>query len=113
MQIIRTLFIALIAVWCVTFLANFARIQFFLWQVRADRGIHLVAEPHVCVWRAAAHVHGDRGGWTLFLLADAPEGTRPVIYFPTWPLVPAALGIVIFAALSLFDGRSRRVSDSG
>jgi hypothetical protein len=101
MKALRTIAISALAIWCMLFLYRFADTQHFLWEARSDRGIHLLGEPHICVWRAFAHAHGEHDGWTFFLLGDSPEGTRPVFYFPAWPLAAASAGVLVFAGLSI------------
>jgi hypothetical protein len=110
MRTLRTIMVVPLAVLCVLFLVRFARIQYSLWQVRDGPGLYLVAEPQICVYRAFMHEHRERHGWTLFLLADVPEGTRPVFYFPTWPLAVASVGVLIYAGFAIFEWSDKRVA---
>ena len=87
----------------VLFLIRFVHIQYQLWQMRDGPGLYLIAEPHICVYRAFTREHGERDGWSLFLLTDAPEGTRSVFYFPTWPLAVASVGFLIYAAFPILE----------
>lgn len=105
----RIIVVVPLAVLCGIFLVCYTRIECLLWQMRDDRGIHLLAEPHVCVYRAFTHNHGERDGWTLFLLTDAPEGTRSIFYFPTWPLAIASVGVLVYATFTMFEWRGKRV----
>jgi hypothetical protein len=108
MRPLRTIVLIAVAFASLAVLVRYARDEFFLWNVCDDTAIDLIAVPHVCIYRAYTHEHGECDGWTLFLLTDSPEGTRPIAYFPTWPLVVAAAVLLIYA----FFGIVRRPSSS-
>ena len=110
MRTLRTLLLIPLAVLSAFFLFGYVRAVVWMWEGRDDRGIRLLGEPHVCVYRAFTHGHGERNGWTPFLLADAPEGTRAVFYFPSWPFAVAALGVLTYGAFIVFDQSERRVA---
>src|SRR5258708_5340029 len=109
MRTLRTILIAVLALCCIVFLFPFVHTHYFLSHARDARGIHFLAEPHICVYRPFTHAHGERDGWTFFLLADSPEGTRPVFYFPTWPLAVVSAGVLIHAAFSIFESSDKSV----
>ena len=109
MRIFSVILFGSLAILCATFIFRFVSIERDLWQMCEPRDISLLGLPHVCVYRAWAHQHGEHDGWTLFLLADCPEGTKPVVYFPTWPLALAAGGILIYALHEVFSHGYRSV----
>ena len=45
------------------------------------------------------------------MLADAPEGTRSIFYFPSWPFAFAAAGVLIYVAITMCE-RSETIDDS-
>jgi hypothetical protein len=69
-----------------------------------------LSEPHVCIFRGDTQEHGEHGGWRAFMLTDAPEGTRPIFYFPSWPFAAAAAGVLGFAAYSIYEQTRKRVA---
>ncbi len=110
MRIFRFILLGSLAILCATFIFRFVSIERDLWQMCEPRDISLLGLPHVCVYRAWTHQHREHDGWTLLLLADSPEGTKPIVYFPTWPLVIAAGGFLIYALHELFNQGDRRVA---
>lgn len=108
MRTLHNILMVPLAVLCAFFLIRFARIEYALWQMRDGAGFRLLAEPHICVYRAFTRERKERDGWTFFLLADPPEGTRAVFYFPTWPAVVASAGLLAYAVFILFDRKDRR-----
>lgn len=109
MRTIRTLFLIPLTVISAFFLFEYVRAVAWMWEARDAPGIHLLIEPHVCVYRAFTHGHGERDGWTPLLLTDPPEGTRAVFYFPSWPFAVAAVGTMAYGASTIFDKRERHV----
>ena len=108
MKVLRTIFIAVLAVLCGGFLLRFAQYEYSYYRASDSPGIYLLTDPHICVYRAFAHAHGESDGWTFFLSGDAPEGTVPVFYFPTWPFAVMSAGVLIYAAFSTFRWNSKQ-----
>lgn len=91
-------------------LAGFAKEEYWMWLARDDRGIHLLVEPRVLVFRDARAGHDDRVGWTLFYTGEPDNGFRVVSSFPSWPMVTGAAAFLIYAAASIFKWRDRHVA---
>ena len=89
-------------------LVGFAREEYWMWLARDDRGIHLLAEPRVLVFRDERVEHDDRIGWTLFYSGEPDNGIRVVSSFTSWPLATVAPGFFIYAAVSIFEWSDKR-----
>jgi hypothetical protein len=114
MRTLRATFLLLLAASSIPFLFGYGRAIYPMWDARS--GVHsiydfgLLIEPHVTVFRAYTHAHGERDGWSLFWVYDVPEGTRPVVYFPCWPFAVLALAALINGGFVLFDYHERRAA---
>jgi hypothetical protein len=78
MRKFRTILLAALVVPSVVFLFGYGRVVCWMWQASDYHSIGLLAEPHVCIFRAYTHEHGEHGGWRVFMLTDSPEGTRSI-----------------------------------
>src|SRR5713101_4370386 len=107
MRTLRTIILMPFAALSVLVLIGYGRAIYPMWDARSgehhlyDAG--LLTEPHVTVFRAYTHAHGERDGWSLFWVYEVPEGTRSVVYFPCWPFAAAALGVLVYAGFAIFE----------
>src|SRR5690349_14512899 len=70
----------------------------------------LRSDINVVVWRPFPQFEAwATSGWKLFHYGDAPEGTKAIVYFPSWYLfVPiAGLWVGVFVSMAPALGRSR------
>ena len=112
LRTIRAIFPLGLAGLSILFLIGYGRAIYPIWDGRSGdhhlSDLGLLTEPHVVVYRAYCHRCGERDGWSLFWVFDAPEGTRPVLYFPSWPLAIVAFGALIYAGFAIYDQSGRR-----
>ena len=73
-----------------------------LWQVLGEPGLNLFTWPQVVVWRAYRHAPGVQDGFSLFLVANPPEGTVDILNFPSWWVAAASAGILVFTGSTVF-----------
>jgi len=106
MRTFRTIVFVALVVPSVVFLFGYARIVCWMWQASDYHSIGLLAEPHLCIFRAEEH--GARSGWEAFMLTDAPEGTRSIFYSPSWPFALAAAGVLVYSPIAIFRRRPNK-----
>lgn len=96
----------------VVMLRAFVREQIFLWPAREEgAGLYLLFEPQFRVFRLS------NGGIGVWLAAtgepDPAEVSKVLVSMPAWLPAGLSIGILIYAALAVFDFANREPENSG
>ena len=112
MRVLRMTPLIIAALATTFFLACYARTVREL--LDAGMEAHGASFPRVCyelrndiaviVWKPfpGRESWGDRG-WDLFWYGDAPEGTIPIVYFPSWYLLIPLVALWVYGFVIICD----------
>jgi len=103
MRTLRMMVLIPLVLMSVLFLIRYARELYPLCQ--GIGGTVFLREPYMGTYRYAGDQHTH---WSPFLAGDGPgEGTRVVEWLPTWPLVVAAVGVLVYAILTIPERKEK------